>query len=304
MLTGNPIYSLDTGLGLPVNPVLGGIRAVYHEFQGPANGSVTAWLGIAKDLLLGAPLALLIGLPGIAAAGKERIGLGISVLLAFVLWYWSIANTSGGIAYTWRFLAPAWIVLSISAGAFGPALLRAIEGRRLYLLTVSSLALAICGGYSIVCSWSESFEPSKFSFARYQHAGRSARVLHGPIVDREDTGRIEPSVSWRADRRLQSGRGIATIYAVSSGDDLESRGSVCVQPAQEASIVRQQLIDKHIWLVAVTYLSLNNNYLIKFPFYAELFQNMKPIVAVPEAQSIVFLPKLSQPDFETVTPGK
>jgi hypothetical protein len=304
VIAGNPLYSWDLGMGLSVNRVHAGIISVCHEFLGLHNHTLEIWGIVVKAWLIGAPLALFVGVPGIIAAGKNGIALGASAALAFLLWILSLPNTEGGVLYTWRILTPAWVTLSIAAGAFGYVLLRTTNPWRKYLQVGTALATVICGGYALVCCWAQPLEARDigraiFSMRKDPLDSYMAQLWIAKTLDESNLppvgvltedcnlavalqrcSRFRPVMIWNPE--------VLFIF----------------NPAQEASAVRRQLIDKNIWLVAVTYRSLNNNYLSKFPFYAELFQNSKPIVDVPESQSIIFLPKLAQPDFETVTPGK
>ncbi len=134
VLTGNPLYPIDVGLGLPSNPIYNGTLKVFRDFYCLQNLTATIWFKTVRHLLISAPLALLVGLPCILVAGRTRVALAIAVAAAFLLWLWSVPYTSGGIGATLRVLTPAWIALSVAAGALAPFLKRPPDGTAWYML--------------------------------------------------------------------------------------------------------------------------------------------------------------------------
>ena len=297
-LTGNPIYPMDTGLGLPVNPVLGGIRSTYHEFLGIAGYPITFWLQVAGRLMIGAPLALLLGLVGIFAAGRRTVGLAFSAILALGLWYASVANTAGGISFTWRFITPAWVAFSIVTGALGGLLVPTTDRWKLVLSKAAGAVFVVCGCYAMLSCWSEPSDPFAFFSA-------VASTRDDPL----DLYKIQLWVAKKLEESNLPPTGILTEdcnFAVVLQRNTRFRpimvwspeAALVFDPNSEAIDVRQQLIDKGIWLVAVTYNSLNNIYLIRFPFFRDQFQYGTSILAIPDKISIDFLPKIVEPNPE------
>ncbi len=68
------------------------------------------------------------------------------------------------------------------------------------------------------------------------------------------------------------------------------------EPIRDAQAVRQELIDKNICLLEVTYGSLNNVYLVQYPFFRDQFEHGESILTIPGKISIDILPKIVHPE--------
>jgi hypothetical protein len=155
LITGNPLYAMDVlRLGLPANAVHEGLHAAYREKVGLHTFTAEKWAHVALELLMGAPLALGIGLPGIVRSGRNGLALAVSVVLVGFLWVWSIPYTHGGVTLSMRVLAPALVALSIAAAACAPAISRLLTASRPYLRVAVWAALVACGGGAMLAAWS------------------------------------------------------------------------------------------------------------------------------------------------------
>ena len=252
-----------------------------HEILGLKNYTLDIWLFVAQSWLIGASLALFIGGPGILAAGKKGIALGASAALAFLLWISSVPNTSGGVIYTWRILTPAWVTLSIAAGAFGYLLLRTTNAWRKYLQAGAVLAFVICGGYAIVCCWAQ---PSE--------AGDIGRAVFSMRKDPLDSYSVFIEIAESLEKsKLPAVKLLTEDCNLAVALERYSRFQPVMEWSPEVAFLfdpkltpaeaKQRLLDKNICFVAVSYSSVNNYYLLRYPFFKEGFQAWKPVLALP-----------------------
>ncbi|MBI2825759.1 MAG: glycosyltransferase family 39 protein [Planctomycetia bacterium] len=289
LLSGNPLYSISVGLIFPVNPVHARIMATCHELFGLAHWSGTDWARNAGKLLAGAPLAIVLGLTGLALAGRQTVSVGLAALVAVLLWLWSVAYTSADVPYTMRVLAPAWVALSIAAGAVGPALERS-SGWRAFLFRGGVLvAIVLCGGYAAVYAWSHPF------------FGRHTRAANWHTT--------EDPLDWypghRAVARALEGTKIPPVGVLTDDCYLatalrrETRFTpVMIWNPQVAFIfdetldpaeVRRRLCENGVRIVASGG-GANALFLHKLPFYRDDSVHWQPLMEMPGTWTVFFLP--------------
>jgi hypothetical protein len=281
MRTGNPTYPVDIGLGFPVNPAHAGMMAWYRELRGVHNYSVSDWIHVATTLLIGAPLALLLGVSGMAVAGNKAVVFALSVIVMFFLLVWSIPYTGGGFDYAVRILSPAWVALSIIAGACACWSVRSAGIQRALLYAGGVLAVVLCGGYAVLSCWSHPFSP-----AIIREAVLSTRQ------DPLDSYVSAPLINDLANMNLPPGGILTDDFYLAVGVRRYTRFQpvIFVNPLVEFSFeseidpieVERRLVADRVWCIAVDGDSFNNGYLRRFPFYRQFVQQL------PEGKKRVF----------------
>jgi len=124
LLTGNPLYSNPGSLGLPVNPVHAAIIHHYTTILGFTNFDTAKWLRLAGILAGGGIVPLVMGGTGFGRSLRALWPLLVTALVVAALWAWSVGHTAGGLRYSVRVLAPAWVLLAIAAGSLAGPLAR------------------------------------------------------------------------------------------------------------------------------------------------------------------------------------
>lgn len=117
LLTGNPVYSNPTPLGLPANPVHAGILQQYAASLSPFRWPPATVSDVALAVASGAGAVALAGGLGITMIGLRGVPLFVTGVVIALLWAWSAAFTAGGAIYSLRVLAPLWVILGILSGA-------------------------------------------------------------------------------------------------------------------------------------------------------------------------------------------
>ncbi len=146
LLTGDPFYPLGAGRLFPAaTPVYSGFIKMQHELLGLGAMSTENWRELARFLLLGAPLPLVLG-PVVGVWEARRWGfLTLAALLLLAVWLQSVPYTQGGFLYSARVLSAALIPLSLLS-AFG---LAAISMRPRVGWTVTG-AVVLCSSWMLV----------------------------------------------------------------------------------------------------------------------------------------------------------
>jgi len=119
-LTGNPLWSNPTPLGLPANPVHAGIFEMYRETRNLWRLDWPELATLGRDLAAGALLVVAAGIGGLAASPRRGWPLAVTAAGVAGLWVWSMGVTAGGAHYSLRVLAPCWVALAV-LGADMPA---------------------------------------------------------------------------------------------------------------------------------------------------------------------------------------
>jgi hypothetical protein len=129
LLTGNPLYSNPGSLGLPVNPVHAAIIHHYTTVLGFTNFDTAKWLRLAGILAGGGIVPLVMGTAGFGRSLRALWPLLVTALVVAALWAWSVGHTAGGLRYSVRVLAPAWVLLAIAAGSLAGPVARWLAAR-------------------------------------------------------------------------------------------------------------------------------------------------------------------------------
>jgi hypothetical protein len=131
-LTGNPVYSTPTPLGLPANPVHALYLAAYKQSLGLSRLGWADARTVAEAVMYGGLATLVIGTIG--AWRTVRVGWPLVATIGVVtgLWAWSVGYTAGGVWYSLRVLSPAWTVLAVLTPA-GIAAARSAAGSARWL---------------------------------------------------------------------------------------------------------------------------------------------------------------------------
>jgi hypothetical protein len=288
-LTGNPLYSIDVAGLFYVNPVHAGIMETYREHLALGKILLGTWVKIAEVLLWGAPMALLMGLPGLRLSGRKGIFLGACGLLALLLWLSSIPYTHGGLHYSLRVLSPAWIALSIAVGAFGPELDRWDSAQRKVVFDMAAAVCGLFGVYGGLCAWAHPF-PAR-------------EVMRAAVSTRNDPLDMWQDDVTRAilDKQIElPGTSILTdseYFAIALRRHTDQKtvmvwspdAACLIDPKLEASEVRRRLIEQNISLVFFDP-KLNMLYLQKFPFYRDDPPAWRRLLAGRNERGLFLLP--------------
>lgn len=124
LLTGNPLYSNPGSFGLPVNPVHAAIIHHYTTILGFTNFDTAKWLRLIGILAGGGIVPLVMGTASFGRSLRALWPLLVTALVVAALWAWSVGHTAGGLRYSVRVLAPAWVLLAIAAGSLAGPLAR------------------------------------------------------------------------------------------------------------------------------------------------------------------------------------
>jgi hypothetical protein len=283
VITGNPLYALDV-FGFPSNPVHVGILATYHERFAISNITADTWRHVAVIFLLGAPLVLLTGLAGIAAAGRRGIALALCAAIALCLWLSAIAYTAGGIDSTLRVLTPFWVVLAIGAGTLASTWTNAASKWRNILRGVGLVTWLVCAGYATASALAFPFEvtdlPGAILIASEEPmaAERLALAKKLETINIPATGVLTDdcylAVALKRFSRFQP----VMVWSPAMAFIFDAQ----LEPAE----IRRRLIENHIALVSVWPESPNNTYLLRSPLYRDDSKNWFMVIAYPNVEAI------------------
>ena len=145
-LTGNPVYSTPTPLGLPANPVHALILESYKQSLGLTRQGWAAARTIAEAVAYGGLATLLLGLAGLCRTGRAAWPLMATVGIVIGLWAWSVGYTAGGVWYSLRVLSPAWTVLAVLVPAGVAGIPSAAGTARGSAVAATGFAMAVAAG--------------------------------------------------------------------------------------------------------------------------------------------------------------
>ncbi|NVN99751.1 MAG: hypothetical protein HXX17_10530 [Geobacteraceae bacterium] len=115
--TGNPLYPHGIPGGFAINEIYVAMQNSFHEKLAFYRYNFLEWCDHVGEILIGAPVAI-VGVtlfrPGCRREHLPFIGL---TLLVVILWLISMGDTAGGPHYSMRVLTPAFVSLTILAGA-------------------------------------------------------------------------------------------------------------------------------------------------------------------------------------------
>jgi hypothetical protein len=290
-LTGSPLYPRAMPGGVPINAVFTAIMTYYQEIFGLAHFDSAQWFSLLGELLVGAPLALLIGVPYGIVTWRQTAPLMLSVLLVAFLWLVSIGQTSGGVVYSMRVLTPAFVALSLPAGQGLGRLLTGVpaNGNRLRK-TVLALGV-LCAAYAIISVASHPFPaPDFFSAIRSRSNGqpdfcKDSQELANRLnaTDFPTTGVLIDS-GYLA-RILQRDTRFRPVLIWSP--EVQFVFDAALDPRE----IRRRLRQKDIRLVALQAGSIHQEFLARFPFYSQDGRNWLPLLIIPESAAVYTLPQ-------------
>lgn len=270
LITGNPLYPMDVlDLGFPANAVHEGLHASYKAHLGLHTLTFLSWIRVLGTLFLGAPVALVLGVPGLVLTSRRGIALTSSVVVISLIWLWSIPYTVGGIHLSMRVLTPAIVVLSISAAACGPVFQRMLSVKSKWLQVSACVPLIFTGCYAALSCWTypgHPWELKNMAFLTWMFPddsmGSNNRVIR-EVLERVE---IEPlgvltddpylAVTLQRSKRLRP----VPIFS--------PEVAFVFDKALMPSDVRRRLREKNIWFASLP-ISENADYLMQFPFYEQ-----------------------------------
>ncbi len=112
--TGNPLYSHSLGGVFPSNVLHTEYLDIVADYFSPW-GNLVALRTLGILLLILAGLPLLLGLLSGLVQGRKSGSYALAIYCFIGLWAWSISQTSGGYPYSFRVLAPALAIASITS---------------------------------------------------------------------------------------------------------------------------------------------------------------------------------------------
>jgi hypothetical protein len=272
-LTGNPLYSHAVLGGFHVNAVHTAIIESYKEIYSFYRLDLPQWLNLLGAICIGAPLAVLAGLPYLIAYWRNAVPLLITTVLIVTLWVWSLGQTAGGALYSLRMLTPAVVALSMSAGA-AFSMLMDCTSRYVTLLRNTALVLALfCGLYAAAFSFSHPFSPQYlFSAIFYSYTGTPESCMGTQSLANQLQATSLPSTGV-----LTSNAYLATILQ----RDTRFRPVMVWSPEVSfvfdrhltAQEIQRRLLRKHIGIISLHSDTINNRYLYQFPLYHGLINS-------------------------------
>lgn len=290
LVTGNPVYPLGYAWGWPTNPVYAEMLETYRRIFSVEGLRWNEWVNLDVALLTGAPLAVLIGLVSILLA-RFRAGIVAgAVIVPILIWLASIPYTAAGPESSLRVLTPALVALAVLAGAIGPRLVAGSSWA-----TPATWIVGVCGGYAILLG------------AIYPFPVVEVPLDVSSVLRAMTTGRAEPIDSFRglpavdgleASREPTAGVLTDSFYlAVALRDRTRFRPvpiwspevRFVFNPDAPVRDVRQRLIVGGIRFVSLSAVSANNEFLVRYPFYREDWQQWRPIAVAPDADAILGL---------------
>ncbi len=284
--TGNPLYSLDTPFGFPVNVVHSALIASYRDQFGLATISPAGWILLALQLFFGALAPIGLGILGVASAGRRGNSCAAAALLGISLWLWSIPFTAGGFEYSLRVLSPTWAALAIVAGAARLSIPGNTKSYGVRGAVFSLLALA-CAVATVAC-WSLPVGPTQLfaaALSTRNFPDDDLAVQLQSIKAVEDAG-LRPAGVLTDDcyvaAALQRHGKFFPVMVWSP------RVEYVFNPQVPPAEVRRRLREDNIMYVAVH--QSNLPYLCRFPFYAEDTKNWRVIPSTMNLHVVFFLP--------------
>ena len=148
-LTGNPLWSNPTPLGLPANPVHAGIFEMYRETRDLWRLDWPELAALGRDLAAGALPVVAAGIGGLAASPRRGWPLVVAAAGVAGLWVWSMGVTAGGTHYSLRVLAPCWVTLAVMGADIPSQWLAAVTRSGLAVRSIGVMAMAAWGAWAI-----------------------------------------------------------------------------------------------------------------------------------------------------------
>jgi len=277
LMTGNPLYPRPLPGGLPGNSVLIELIRYYQERFSVTGFSAAQWLALAVELLRSCGITLIAGLPFLLAAPRRHAPWLATVALVAGLWLWSIGQTSGGVIYSTRVLAPAAAILAIAVS--GACSRLAAMQRFTRLATTVAGILLVLAGSGILSALAYPFSIRELPTALFSKNGvipdycaphlAFARTISALPVTPTGILTDSPYLAVLLRRETDFRPFIIWNPAVSFVFD-QTR-----DPAE----VQQRLQQLGIGMVALNRSSIHNDLLGRFPFYQQGGQNWSPLAS-------------------------
>lgn len=179
-ITGNPVYSTPTPLGLPANPLHTLIIESYKQSLGLTRQGWAAVHTVVEAVVYGGLAALLLGVAGMWRSGRAAWPLAATIGVVIGLWAWSVGYTAGGVWYSLRVLSPAWTVLAVLVPA-GIAAVRAAAGAGWAVSVAGHVAAIAVAAVAVVATAIHPIAP-----ARVVAAPELGLVMALPAMSRTD----------------------------------------------------------------------------------------------------------------------
>lgn len=288
-LTGNPFFPHLIPGGFNTNPVHVALHEYYKEIFSLSHLSATDWVALLKLLFSGAAVAIFIGLTYGLLHSKETFPLLISAGTVILLWIYSVAQTSGGVEYSTRVLAPAVIPLSIIAAAAVDCFLGTLLWGKKHVKVAFVFILSVCTLYGSLSAASHPLPyidlsaftvtnsgPPKFCIAQQKLADELQKsnlmacgvltddLYLGIILKRET--RFTPIMVWNPDVRYVFDR------------DLLPRE------------IQRRLREANILLVTMNKENEDLNFLMRFPFFQK-YTEWSLLTPASDPEAIFMIPK-------------
>jgi len=278
-VTGNPLYPRPL-LGLfPGNDIYEAPQQLLKESFSFYRYSLTQWLGFIGMLVVGAPLAVIGGLPSALIRWRESLPLLLISGLLIILWLLSMGVTGdAGASYSMLLITPVFVVFAIFAGAAGRDLTEGGYCRSSLCKTATAAALLLSAGYALAGSLAHPFPVQQvLSAFTYQHGGvpefcsdtrtlaeqlqstdlpaggvLTSNAYLGVILQRET--RFRPVMTWSPAVKFVFDRRLG------------------------AAAVRKRLQAENIKLLYLDYGGGggHNQFFVQFPFFQQLLQEKDP----------------------------
>jgi hypothetical protein len=293
VLTGNPLYSHSLPGGFQVNPIHAAIMSTYKSIFSISHFDLTQWLNLFITFCIGAPFALLAGTSHYFVKWRDTAPLALTTALVVSLWIWSIGQTSGGAVYSMRMLTPAIVALSMSAGAATSLFMESTGKNRPFCRFAALIIGGLCAIYSMISVWSHPFPPQDLlSAITYAHDG-TPEICEGT---KKLTEKLQTS-NLQATGVLTSNAYLAIILQ----KDTRFRPVMVWSPEvrfvfdQQLTVqeIQRRLIAANIRVVSFQGDSVNNSFLLKFPFFT-MFSQMNnfdtlQLIAAVNNESLSYL---------------
>jgi hypothetical protein len=273
--TGNPVYCLDV-LGFPVNQVYAGIMTEYQRKFALSSLPLASWTGLARDVSIGAGPVVLAGIIGVVAGWRKAAPAGLVAAVTVALWLWSVGYTAGGLAYSLRVLAPAWVALAVAASGPGASL----AARRWSTWGWAVLATGF-GGFAVLFAWAHPQGVTEIDW-RAPRVGPdlTSDANRGWLSHHLTTSRLEPGKVLTENCFLAIALRHNTRFppVMVWDPDLAFLFDAALPPAE----VRRRLLSKGVRYVALYRRHPSNSYLLRFNFFHSDERTLDPILTDPQ----------------------
>jgi hypothetical protein len=269
-ITGNPLFPHALPGGLPINPVFIAIHNSYNEIFSFYRYTATQWLHHLGTIFVGAPLIIIGGISYGIIRWRDSAPMTITAGAIVSMWLLAIGETPGGIDYSMRVLSPAFVALSLLAGAAGDLLYGATRLSGTGLKSMILIVIGSCSLYAFSVCLAHPY-PLKFisSAVFYNYAGPPEICM-----DTNELASRLQATSLPATGVLTSN----AYFATSLQRETRFRPvmvwspevSFVFDPHLSLEEIRSRLIENNIRLISFSINSANNPFLTRYG----LFQNL------------------------------